>query len=487
MPIRTIAKKLISFTRKFAPAPAPSAEPVRFRPLPSAPAPRPSKEELIDRVKLGELEEAAALYQRLSMGPDGGNQELTDTYVQALFENGHFEAVRAIDAQSGCRILKLASAEEWANQKKYPVLSAGEIEEIPVSRPPVLGALGLQSAEMPPKVVRSTKPYVAELHNVTVSSRSSVIVTPDGYALNDVAAHPKYGADVSLQYDKTILSKKDGYVLARASYPITKIEAGIFLCGLGADYFGHWVPEFLNKLKFYEYHPDFKKLPIIVDANMPESHFDYLSALIENPLLKLPDQTSLCCERLLVAPTATFYPVELVPNHDVPQHEIGPLSPAGLRWIQNRVLSKFPVTSTASTIHGRKLYLSRRNMIWRKATNDEEISEFLEKKGFETVDVEKLTFPEQVRLFRMAECIVAPNGSSMLNIIFAPQDVKLVVLSQPDVFNWGGYYGPVNALGYNMLFVAGDEAEPVGNILYAKHANYHVPIERIEEALSRYA
>lgn len=53
-------------------------------------------------------------------------------------------------------------------------------------------------------------------------------------------------------------------------------------------------------------------------------------------------------------------------------------------------------------------------------------------------------------------------------------------LSQPGVYNWGGYYGPIHSLGYDLLFVSGPETND------HKHASYEVPVEQIERTLSLY-
>lgn len=358
----------------------------------------------------------------------------------------------------------------------------GRAEEIPISLPSVLGIQGLQPAETLVKIVLSNKPYVAELKDVMIMSKASIISTPDGCALNDALAHPLYGNDINFVSNPVILAKKKPYLIVNDEYAPADVECGIFLSGFCSDQFGHWVPEFLNKLKFYEQHPDFEKTPIIIDSIMPQSHFDYLSALVgDHPILALPDKTACYCRKLLVAPTPTFSVPDLIPNHQVPLHEINPISPSGLAWLRDRVLSRLRERlAKKERRFGRKIYLSRRNMLWRRVSNDDEIRSFLEERGFETIDIEKMSFEDQILVFRDAECIVAPNGSALTNLIFAPLTVKLIVLFQSNMYNWGCYYGPMHALGYEMMFVTGHEA------MDTKHSDFVVPIQRISEALIQY-
>ena len=56
--------------------------------------------------------------------------------------------------------------------------------------------------------------------------------------------------------------------------------------------------------------------------------------------------------------------------------------------------------------------------------------------GFRTVYIEDFSFEEQVRIFQNAAFIVAPNGSSLSNLIFSNPDVKVLMLGQKNLFNW---------------------------------------------------
>lgn len=371
---------------------------------------------------------------------------------------------------------RLSSVRAWAEAHGLPVRSAGEVEEIPVQTPPTFTREGLTPAG-PVVLVRGNEPYVAELADVTILSRCSLVFTPEGYALSDTATHPLYGGQVKLTFDPLVSSRRGDHVTVDcARHAIEPLEAGVWLSGLVSDAYGHWAPEFLPKLQFLATHPDFARLPIIVDQEMPESHFIYLERLAPNPLVRLPPGGGLRVGRLLVAPTPSFYPSELEPNHTVPAAEIGPLSPRAVAFL--RRAGEAVSDDVGGRCFGPKLYLSRRQMSWRRLTNDGEIAAFLEARGFETVLIEELSLDEQIRMFRGAAVIVAPNGSSMLNLMHAPTSVRLLVLSQPEIFNWGTYYGPMHSLGYDMTFVCGDDG-----LQESKHADYTVPPERLAAAL----
>lgn len=364
----------------------------------------------------------------------------------------------------------ISSVRDWAQKTGLSLLEDGEVEEIPFKEPHVWGK--------PPAaktfLALSNKPYVADIKDARIFSNSSLILTSDGTALHDNAGHPKFGGIVSFAYEKVVLGQRPGKVLLNFSDLNTRvIEAGIFLSGLASSEYGHWLPDFLPKLQFLQRHPDFADLPIIVDAGMPQSHFDHLRRLASNPLIMLQADESLLCRRLLVAPSPAFLPVEIFPN-DIPAREFPGLSPRAMRFL--RAGESY---ETKKARH-RRLFMSRKNMKWRRVLNEDEITADLRTLGFETVFIEEMTVSQQINLFQEAQWIVAPNGSALLNLIFADTSTKLLVLNQPNLHDWGTFQGPMDSLGYHSLVVCGDSALTEDQ----KHSDYHVPVRRIREALS---
>ncbi|HBA54166.1 glycosyltransferase family 61 protein [Syntrophorhabdus aromaticivorans] len=358
---------------------------------------------------------------------------------------------------------------DWAERVGLPLLDAGEVEEIPFKTPHVWGK--------PPAsetiIALSNRPYVADITDARIFSHSGLILTSDGVALSDTGGHPEFGRYVSFAYETVVLAQQPGKVLLNlGAFETREIEAGIFLSGSASDAFGHWLPEFLPKLQFLKQHPDFAALPIIVDANMPQSHFDHLRRFADNPLIKLQANESFLCRRLLVAPSPAFSPVELLPNN-IPVHEMPGLSPRALYFIRG------DESPGGETTRSRRIFLARRKTKWRRLLNEEEIAADLSKIGFETIFIEEMTVSEQIGLFQQALWIVAPNGSALLNLIFADTSVKLLILAQPNLFNWGTFQGPMDALGYQSICLCGEYAVARDQ----KHSDYSISREHVRKAL----
>ena len=375
-----------------------------------------------------------------------------------------------IDSQVDIVVAPISTVRDWAQKIGLSLLEAGEVEEIPFKAPHVWGS--------PPATdtvfALSNKPYVTEINDARIFSNSSLILTSDGTALSDTGGHPRFGRYISFAYEAVVLAQQTDKVLLNFSeFNTREIEAGIFLSGLASSAFGHWLPEFLPKLQFLQQHPDFANLPIIVDAGMPQSHFDHLRRLVSNPLILLQANESLLCRRLIVAPSHAFSPVETLPN-DIPMHELPGLSPRAMRFL--RAGESYEIKKPRQ----RRIFLARKNTKWRRLLNEEDVAADLLKLGFETIFIEEMTVSEQIDLFQQAQWIVAPNGSALLNLIFADTSTKLLVLTQPNLHNWGTFQGPMDSLGYQSLCVCGDYALAEDQ----KHSDYHIPVQRIREALS---
>lgn len=418
---------------------------------------------------------AAHLRQALQLSP--ADPQTVRRFLQAVTQAEGVERAaqeyRALCEHAGIAadivVAPVRSVLDWARANGVPVLAAGEVEAIPFEPPRVWGQAATQQAGS----ALSNEPYVADLANVRIFSNSGILLAPDGTALSDTGGDARFGHIVSFAYDAPVLAQGPGQVLlGLADYTTREIEEGMLLSGLASNAFGHWLPEFLPKLQFLQQHPDYARLPLVVDAGMPQAHFDHLRRLSSNPLVLLQAGESLLCKRLLVAPAPAFIPVEILP-HTIPERELPGLSPRALRFLRG---------DAAPDGRGpgpRRIFLGRRKLQWRRLLNEEEIAQALQGLGFETVYIEDLGVEEQIALFRGAGWIVGPNGSALLNLVFADPAVKLLVLSQGDLFNLGTYQGPMEALGYRPLFVCGEEPAGVNN----KHADYVVPLDRVLGAL----
>ncbi len=399
---------------------------------------------------------------RAEIGRNVADLAIDDAWARLLFAEG-LEA----ELPPGRIAAALSSVPKWLERAGRAPEWCGEPERMWFQDPP-------RNQAPDPAGVRTSYlgyvPYAATLHDVTIFHNSSIILTADGAALYDTAADERYGQYLDFYFDKLVLGRHgDRLLLNVGAYQIAELDAAVMFSGTASQHFGHWVLEFLSRLCYFEKHPQFRDLPIVVDAGMPPQHLEYLRLLVPNRLIVLQTGLGLRCKSLLVAGPATFFPTRMTVGHKIPDEHQGGLSVTAVRYLQERMLAAVPVPRDT----GRKLYLSRRDRGGRKPTNDDALTAALTARGFETVFAETLSFRAQVELFRSASVVVAPNGSAMLNAIFSSTEMKLFILSQKQLFNWSTCYGLMREIGYDLTFVCSDDD------IDQKHVDYTVPLDRL--------
>jgi capsular polysaccharide biosynthesis protein len=108
----------------------------------------------------------------------------------------------------------------------------------------------------------------------------------------------------------------------------------------------------------------------------------------------------------------------------------------------------------------RRLFLSRRsvtretNGLYRALQNEDALVEGFAARGYEVVEPELLSFPDQVRLFAEAELVVGLGGAALFNIVFSPPTTRVLSIESSAVFahNHACLFG---ALGHPFAFIFG--------------------------------
>jgi capsular polysaccharide biosynthesis protein len=75
--------------------------------------------------------------------------------------------------------------------------------------------------------------------------------------------------------------------------------------------------------------------------------------------------------------------------------------------------------SSSSTTSSKRIYVSRRRAAVRRVANERDFEDILRVAGFVLVELEPLSWPEQVALFSHAEIILAPHGAALANTVFS--------------------------------------------------------------------
>jgi tetratricopeptide (TPR) repeat protein/capsular polysaccharide biosynthesis protein len=114
-----------------------------------------------------------------------------------------------------------------------------------------------------------------------------------------------------------------------------------------------------------------------------------------------------------------------------------------------------------------RIYISRSDANHRQLLNQAEVLKQLRSLGFVSVDLESLTFRDQVNLFAHAKVIIAPHGSGLTNIIFCRPETIVVELVSPHYIRH--YYWVISRLlGLHHYFLVAEEVAcaPVRELMY---------------------
>ena len=119
-----------------------------------------------------------------------------------------------------------------------------------------------------------------------------------------------------------------------------------------------------------------------------------------------------------------------------------------------------------------RIYISRRRAQIRRVVNEEQVCGLLAAHGFECVELEGLSFRQQVELFHRAEIVVGAHGAGLVWMLFAG-NIRLVEL-HPGQQPRNHYHTLARGLGQEYHFLLHNEGED---------DNFTVDLKRLKELL----
>ncbi len=135
----------------------------------------------------------------------------------------------------------------------------------------------------------------------------------------------------------------------------------------------------------------------------------------------------------------------LIPSFLAPS---GFIRPWAGRWIRGRLGVEHPSPGK------RRLWISRSRARNRRLQNEEEIFGILAQDGFEKIELEEMTFRQQVDLFSQSGVVAGPHGAGMTNLLFAPRGTRVLELFPPEFVN-PVFYSMANSLDQEYYYLTG--------------------------------
>ncbi len=259
---------------------------------------------------------------------------------------------------------------------------------------------------------------------------NSIYIIPEGRVFTDLNEHVAIIKDnfiipeISFQQIKDELKNVEfNRVIHQGTNRFQKKIDGKVLSlvqgGSGNNYF-HFLFDIVTKLKIYEEHFSLSEIDYFYVPGINSWQKQILS-LFEINEKKLIDSNKYrhIKAREIIAIDHPWYKSGYI------QKEIKNLPEWSIFFLREKFLDlrkKFKAS--------KKIFIDRTDSVYKhcKLINNQEVIQYLEKKGFKSYQTSKLDFCEQIYLFENADIIISPHGAALTNIIFSKPGTKLFEL-----------------------------------------------------------
>lgn len=263
------------------------------------------------------------------------------------------------------------------------------------------------------------RPHLAELRDVVVYPRFQWLPALDS---NRVLLSGLASSRIRLRHEdpaSPLLLSDDHRAVLRVPRSIRRASGPALLVG-GVGSFYHDVVEYVGSLAVAESLGMDRDLPLVVNEDLAPHQRQLMDMLgyRQDRLFRVDPGQPIFFDRL-------FVPTRLAAGGKW----FDPLLPS---WYRRRLAGSAEARGT------RKLYLTRSGTVRRRLLNEEAVTAWFVRRGFEVVAPESHSVQEQVALFAQASHIAGPAGGAMTGMLFAAPGAKLTMLYSRYVVQGGG-------------------------------------------------
>ncbi|MCS7293555.1 MAG: glycosyltransferase family 61 protein, partial [Gloeomargarita sp. SKYBB_i_bin120] len=121
------------------------------------------------------------------------------------------------------------------------------------------------------------------------------------------------------------------------------------------------------------------------------------------------------------------------------------------RWILDFLRSSFLPRQNLDVSSNKKIYISRRKAKRRKIANEDQVLDYLTRRGYTAYCLEDLSFSEQISLFRNAKYVIGLHGAGLTNIAWCEPGGRVLEIF-PDVPRRDCYWILANQVGLDYYY-----------------------------------
>tara|TARA_R110000787_G_scaffold46612_8_gene113023 strand:+ start:13645 stop:14781 length:1137 start_codon:yes stop_codon:yes gene_type:complete len=287
--------------------------------------------------------------------------------------------------------------------------------------------------------------YAHQLKNRYINSKPHVY----GYFLtNDIKINFKFGVNYFKQgvlietYCSPSALNNPKYEIPRRLLPFIPTpsskthEKGFILFPSWYHNYYHWMIDILPRIIYLKYLDD-KTIPICVGDTISRNAYEALA-------IALGDES-----RIQVLSGTHLFKSAVIPTNISESFDV---SKPVITFLRETFSSKSALKNINQNSLPKKIYISRRDANIRRITNEDEVIEFLKKRGFSILKLSNISVLEQATLFKNAEVIVSHHGAALTNLVFCSKNARVVEIFQEGHFNPSFYRIACNlSLDYSFL------------------------------------
>ena len=350
-------------------------------------------------------------------------------------------------------------------------------------RPPICADVGSWAAThqdvrptelFPPRVVRRRPPrtvepeildgyieqvelqgrYVVPVRGARIVGREGVVLLPDG----------SYSAE-SMLGAPNLVERVDYYAPLRRPTVEKPGDYFALLDFLTHGHYYHWMHDRLTSLYGIREHlPPGTKFVIAPRPTLLQQETLRIVGVADDELVELDPSEVWRVETLHFASPPTLSGAHR-PEIDL--------------WLRDLILGSYGITPGRT---GRRIFISRNQLKYRRVVNEAALLELLDGYGFESCTPEAMSLREQAETFAGAEIVVSTHGSAFTNMLFSAPGLRILDMVSPSMFtNAFAFWSMAEALDHEYWYLVADDV-PVAD---RDQPDVHVALDKVAATFDR--
>ena len=320
----------------------------------------------------------------------------------------------------------LIKLSEFARNKGIPVCKLADAGRVETRAPRVFPDRDQGYLASPRDHYEFPEVFVAIIRNAITCGGTNLVFTDGEVVCHDLYDFERDTTSEEL-HGRAIIEPRSRQIwwYAYDELPERIAVAATFVDACAPNY-AHWMTEVLPRVALFCADERFKGVPIVVNDGLHKNIMESLLLVTgaDREIITLPSGKALAVDQLHVMSAAGYVPFGRRTSR-LSDHSHGMFSPGAFEKLRNRLNALGQETKEESW--PQKIYL-RRDSSMREIINATELEKLLVARGYVIVEPEKLTFLQQLQIFRNAKAIVAPTGAGLSNAICCKRGTHVVVL-----------------------------------------------------------